>query len=152
MRSSGQIQAELAECGLACIAMILSHYGNHGGLMMLRQRHSTSLKGGTLASLIRVCRSNGLNARPVRLELSELSALKLPCVLHWDILDEATSHLDVANERVVNEAVKAMKLTKVIIAHRPETIASADRVLIMESGRIVSSYCPGKVETAVIAA
>jgi ATP-binding cassette subfamily B protein RaxB len=51
-------------------------------------------------------------------------------------LDEATSHLDVANERLVNEAVKGLALTKVIVAHRPETIASADRVLLVENGRI----------------
>ncbi len=51
-------------------------------------------------------------------------------------LDEATSHLDVANERLVNEAVKALRLTKLIVAHRPETIASADRVLVLDGGRI----------------
>lgn len=58
------------------------------------------------------------------------------------ILDEATSHLDVARERWVNEAVKHLKLTKVIIAHRPETIASADRVLVMEGGKIVRDFKP----------
>ena len=52
-------------------------------------------------------------------------------------LDEATSHLDVMKERLVNDAVKALKLTKVIVAHRPETIASADRALVMNGGRIV---------------
>jgi len=52
-------------------------------------------------------------------------------------LDEATSHLDVANEQVVNAAVKQLNVTKVIVAHRPETIASADRVLAMHAGRIV---------------
>ncbi len=46
-------------------------------------------------------------------------------------LDEATSHLDVERERLVNAAVRRLKLTKLIIAHRPETIASADRVLVM---------------------
>ena len=51
-------------------------------------------------------------------------------------LDEATSHLDMERERLVNEAVKRLELTRVIIAHRPETIASADRVLIMQSGAI----------------
>ena len=34
-------------------------------------------------------------------------------------LDEATSHLDVMKERLVNDAVKQLKLTKVIVAHRP---------------------------------
>lgn len=58
------------------------------------------------------------------------------------ILDEATSHLDVTRERLVNDAVKELKLTKVIIAHRPETIASADRVLVMDGGKIVQDFEP----------
>ena len=57
-------------------------------------------------------------------------------------LDEATSHLDVANERVVNEAVKGLELTKVIVAHRPETIASADRVPTMHGGRVMQDLSP----------
>ncbi|WP_034213718.1 peptidase domain-containing ABC transporter [Arenimonas metalli] len=57
-------------------------------------------------------------------------------------LDEATSHLDVERERLVNEAVRELKLTKVIIAHRPETIASADRVLVMHGGRMVQEIRP----------
>lgn len=57
-------------------------------------------------------------------------------------LDEATSHLDVMKERLVNEAVKLLQLTKIIVAHRPETIASADRVLVMEQGRIVQELRP----------
>ncbi|MDQ2702943.1 MAG: peptidase domain-containing ABC transporter [Pseudomonadota bacterium] len=64
-------------------------------------------------------------------------------------LDEATSHLDVMKERLVNEAVRGLKLTKVIIAHRPETIASADRVLVMEQGRIVQELRPQKAAVAV---
>ncbi len=52
-------------------------------------------------------------------------------------LDEATSHLDVLSERLVNDAVRQLRLTRLIIAHRPETIASADRVLVMEQGRVV---------------
>ncbi len=57
-------------------------------------------------------------------------------------LDEATSHLDVERERIVNQAVRDLELTKVIIAHRPETIASADRVLVMHGGRIVQEIRP----------
>ena len=57
-------------------------------------------------------------------------------------LDEATSHLDVERERMVNEAVGQLQLTRVIIAHRPETIASADRVLVMHGGRIVQELRP----------
>jgi ATP-binding cassette subfamily B protein RaxB len=53
------------------------------------------------------------------------------------ILDEATSHLDVMNERLVSTAVAGLRLTRIVVAHRPETIASCDRVLVMEAGRVV---------------
>lgn len=45
------------------------------------------------------------------------------------LLDEATSHLDVENERNVSLALKGLGITQIIIAHRPETIAKADRVV-----------------------
>ena len=63
-------------------------------------------------------------------------------------LDEATSHLDVGNEQLVNAAVKQLEVTKVIVAHRPETIASADRVLVMHGGRIVQEVRPEPVQVA----
>ena len=54
-------------------------------------------------------------------------------------LDEATSHLDIGKEHEVNRAVKALNMTTVIIAHRPETIASADRVIELVNGSIVQN-------------
>jgi ATP-binding cassette subfamily B protein RaxB len=59
------------------------------------------------------------------------------------VLDEATSHLDLVNERSVNEAVRAMALTRVIVAHRPETIATADRVVALAAGRVESDSPAG---------
>jgi ATP-binding cassette subfamily B protein RaxB len=53
------------------------------------------------------------------------------------VLDEATSHLDVDNEQRVNRAVGAMALTRIVVAHRPDTIAMADRVLFLDGGRLV---------------
>lgn len=67
-------------------------------------------------------------------------------------LDEATSHLDVERERLVNAAVHRLKLTKLIIAHRPETIASADRVLVMHGGKIVQEFRPKELPQVVTAA
>jgi ATP-binding cassette, subfamily B, bacterial CvaB/MchF/RaxB len=51
-------------------------------------------------------------------------------------LDEATSALDVDRERLVNHAVRQLNITRVIVAHRPETIASAGRVIVLSDGRI----------------
>ena len=50
------------------------------------------------------------------------------------VLDEATSHLDVARERRINDAIRAMRVTRILIAHRPETIRSADRVIRLQGG------------------
>ncbi|MEW6483977.1 MAG: peptidase domain-containing ABC transporter [Pseudomonadota bacterium] len=51
-------------------------------------------------------------------------------------LDEATSHLDLDNEARVNASIRELKITRIFIAHRPSTIASADRVI--ELSRVVS--------------
>ena len=51
-------------------------------------------------------------------------------------LDEATSALDVQKERAVNDAIRSLNLTRIIIAHRPETIASADRVVVLQGGKV----------------
>lgn len=59
---------------------------------------------------------------------------KRPTIL---FLDEATSHLDVAKEYEVNLAVKSLNITRIIIAHRPETIATASRVIVLVDGKVV---------------
>ena len=51
-------------------------------------------------------------------------------------LDEATSALDVQKEKAVNDAIRSLKLTRIIIAHRPETIASAERVIVLQGGKV----------------
>jgi ATP-binding cassette subfamily B protein RaxB len=51
-------------------------------------------------------------------------------------LDEATSALDVQKERAVNDAIRSLKLTRIVIAHRPETIASAERVIVLQGGKV----------------
>ena len=52
------------------------------------------------------------------------------------ILDEATSHLDTTCEHQVNMAIRRLVMTRIVIAHRTETIASADRVLLLSHGVI----------------
>jgi ATP-binding cassette subfamily B protein RaxB len=59
------------------------------------------------------------------------------------VLDEATSHLDVAAERRVNASVAALGAMRLIVAHRPETIAMADRVIVIDQGRVASDTACG---------
>ncbi len=79
------LQSEAAECGLACIAMISSFWGHRATLAELRRLHSISLKGVTLAALLRIGERLNLDARAVKLGLEEIGELSLPCVLHWDM-------------------------------------------------------------------
>jgi len=67
-----------------------------------------------------------------------------PAVL---ILDEATSSLDIPSERLVQEGLQSLLAdrTAVIIAHRLSTVAIADRVLVMEHGRIIEDDTPGNL-------
>ncbi|MCE2510240.1 MAG: ATP-binding cassette domain-containing protein [Alphaproteobacteria bacterium] len=66
------------------------------------------------------------------------AVLRDPAVL---LLDEATSALDSESERVVQEALAELmaKRTTLIIAHRLSTVLKADRIVVMEEGRIVAT-------------
>lgn len=63
------------------------------------------------------------------------------------ILDEATASLDIPSERLVQEGLQTLLAdrTAVIIAHRLSTVAIADRVLVMEHGKIVEDGTPGEL-------
>ena len=70
-----------------------------------------------------------------------------PAVL---ILDEATSSLDIPSERLVQQALQTLLAdrTAVIIAHRLSTVEIADRVLILDGGRIIEDGSPAELVRA----
>ncbi|MBA2561270.1 MAG: ABC transporter ATP-binding protein [Propionibacteriales bacterium] len=70
-----------------------------------------------------------------------------PAVL---ILDEATSSLDVPSERLVQRALRTIlaERTAIIIAHRLSTVEVADRVLVMEHGKVVEDGTPTELIAA----
>jgi ATP-binding cassette, subfamily B, bacterial CvaB/MchF/RaxB len=79
------LQTEAAECGLACLAMVASHFGLDTDLPTLRQRFPLSLKGATLVDLTRIAGQLQINPRALRAEMDHLPQLQLPCVLHWEL-------------------------------------------------------------------
>jgi ATP-binding cassette subfamily B protein len=70
-----------------------------------------------------------------RLALARALARK-PAIL---VLDEATSHLDLATEQQIEQNLRAVGCTQFVIAHRLSTIRQADQILVMDQGRIVES-------------
>ena len=77
-------QSEAAECGLACLAMIAGHHGHRIDLPALRRNYNISLKGMTLHDVVGVASGLHLATRALRVEMSDLKQLHLPCILHWD--------------------------------------------------------------------
>lgn len=78
-------QNELAECGLASLAMVAAYHGHNVDMNGLRQRYAVSLQGATLEHLISIAETLGLGARPMRAEMEHLEDLRTPCILHWDL-------------------------------------------------------------------
>lgn len=98
------LQTESAECGLACLAMVCGYHGMHTDLMSLRQRFDVSSRGVTLRTLMNVASAVQLKSRALELDIDDLSALKTPSILHWDM-----------NHFVVLVAVKGKR----IVIHDP---------------------------------
>lgn len=100
------LQTEMAECGLACLAMIACYQGHDVDLNSLRRRFPISLRGATLKSLMDTADRLDLSARALKLEIDNLTELKTPAILHWDL-----------NHFVVLKSVSRQR----IVIHDPAT-------------------------------
>ncbi len=79
------LQSESSECGLAALCMIAGYHGHELNLIRARQRFSLSLKGSTVADIIRMAEAIGLTARAYSLDLHEIERLQTPAILHWQM-------------------------------------------------------------------
>ncbi|WP_233281678.1 peptidase domain-containing ABC transporter [Pseudomonas tructae] len=79
------MQAESSECGLACLVMVAGFHGLYLDLMNMRRRFSVSIKGISLTQLIQYAEHLEFSCRPLRLELDDMSKLRTPCILHWNM-------------------------------------------------------------------
>ncbi|MGS2719855.1 peptidase domain-containing ABC transporter [Paraglaciecola aestuariivivens] len=79
------LQTELAECGLASLAMIASFHGHKIDLPAIRKRFTSRLKGINLQNLTELSDSIGLASRAVSCSLDEVRKVQTPCILHWDM-------------------------------------------------------------------
>ena len=55
------------------------------------------------------------------------------------LFDEATSALDNQTQSIVSRSLEGLKATRIVIAHRLSTVVNADRICVMDHGRIVQS-------------
>lgn len=108
------LQAEVAECGMACLAMVAGYHGYNVSLSEMRRKFTVSLKGVNLKSLAIAADHLGLSGRALRLDIDDLKQVKTPAILHWGL----------------NHFVVLKKVTrKTITIHNP---ASGKRTMRME--------------------
>lgn len=78
-------QMEVAECGAACLGMVLGSHGHHAPLAELREACAVTRDGAHAHNILRAGRAYGLSAGASKVQqLSQLNLLPLPAVLHWD--------------------------------------------------------------------
>jgi len=76
-------QSEIAECGIACIAMIRQYWGDRRGLDDLRAAFPVTSRGMSMADIVRLSSSINFSPRALRIEIEDLKDLALPAILHW---------------------------------------------------------------------
>jgi subfamily B ATP-binding cassette protein HlyB/CyaB len=77
-------QAEEADCGAACLAMICKHYNIGLTLGKLREMANVSTEGATLESLARVGESLGFTTRGMKCTYESVLGFELPFIAHWE--------------------------------------------------------------------
>lgn len=102
-------QAESAECGLACIAMIAKYYGSSDDLASMRMKYPFSIRGARLRDLVEVAGHIGMAARPVKFEMEDIAQLKLPCILHWDMTHYVVLTGVSASQLIINDPARGTR-------------------------------------------
>ncbi|MFC3908686.1 peptidase domain-containing ABC transporter [Legionella dresdenensis] len=100
------LQNQIAECGLACIAMVSNFWGHDLDLNFLRSFDSGTVTGTTLLSICETLDQLGFNTRAFKVPMSEIQLIKCPAIIHWNM-----------NHFVVLKAVTR----KYVIIHDPAT-------------------------------
>lgn len=109
------VQTEVAECGLACLAMMLGFFGFDTDLIGLRRRFSVSSHGIGLKNLMEIAARVHFAPRALRVEVEDLNKVQLPCILHWNM-----------NHFVVLKSVKNNKFTLHDPAFGERVLTAAD--------------------------
>jgi ATP-binding cassette subfamily B protein len=77
-------QMETAECGAACLAMLLGYFGRHVPLPELRVDCGVSRDGVSAEGVARAAERHGLTVKALALDLEELGTVATPLIAHWD--------------------------------------------------------------------
>lgn len=77
-------QAENSECGVSCLAMVMSYFDYHLDVSELRQNMNIGLIGASLNDLIEIAKDCHFDSKVYRCELNDLNNFMTPTILHWE--------------------------------------------------------------------
>ena len=131
VRTPVYLQQEAADCGAACLGIVLAHYGRWVPLEALRGSCAVGRDGCTAADVVRAADTYGISSTGWRQSLSDLRKLRLPAILFWEfnhfvvlegfsrrgyrVNDPAVGH------RVVDEEAFSESFTGVALELEPTT-------------------------------
>ena len=78
------LQHDHMQCGVACLDMVCRHYGRHYGLDSISHYCHATREGVSMRGISEAARDLGFQTVCGKMELSRLSEVPLPCILHWD--------------------------------------------------------------------
>jgi ATP-binding cassette, subfamily B, bacterial CvaB/MchF/RaxB len=107
-------QSEIAECGLACVAMISGAYGRRTDPAALRLALDPGTRGASMKDIAALGESLGFAVKSLKVGLKQLDKLRLPAILHWNLVhyvvltarrgDQFTIHDPAVGRRTIDEA------------------------------------------------
>ncbi|MFZ4077080.1 MAG: peptidase domain-containing ABC transporter [Legionellaceae bacterium] len=120
------LQEERAECGHACVAMISHFWGAHVDLLTLRSFDKPSLSGVNLRQIQTLFERLGFRTRALSVPLSELSCVKTPAILHWNM-----NHF-VVLKQVKNNKVVIYDPAQGVLTYRIDEVSTSFTGVVLE--------------------
>ncbi len=77
-------QMSAVECGLACLAMLLSYYGRRTSIAELRAQSGVGRDGLSALSIVKIARNYNMRVRALSLQNSDFAGVPLPAIVHWE--------------------------------------------------------------------
>src|SRR5947209_3019726 len=77
-------QVSMVECGLACLAMVLTYYGRKTSISELRMHYGVGRDGLSALGIVRAARHYGMRVRAISLRQNDFRFVKLPAIVHWE--------------------------------------------------------------------